>query len=257
MQRVTRRCFLVGAHCVRALLTTKTAEAAPLPPDEDLRIAMLNSFRILDTERDDSVFDAITKTLASVLQVDYSMVTLIDSHRQWSKSTFGTNAPMIPLYWSVCEWAINNHSKPGEHQPPVCVVEDAHLDARFAGSPLVQQVPSIRFYAGVPLVAANNTRLGTLCVLHREPRKLAPHEEHLLRALAGMAMAEMELRRRRHTLEGAVDCLTSAGGGGVGVGVSGDGGVGGGGGGAASSGRLGERLDDLSPMDRRKALQVL
>jgi GAF domain-containing protein len=45
-------------------------------------------------------------------------------------------------------------------------------DRRFAGSPLVEGNPNIRFYAGVQLVAPNNQRLGSLCAISSQPRVL-------------------------------------------------------------------------------------
>jgi GAF domain-containing protein len=52
----------------------------------------------------------------------------------------------------------------------VLVVPDASRDDRFAGNPLVQFDPGIRFYAGVPILSPNGQPLGALCVIDRSPR---------------------------------------------------------------------------------------
>jgi signal transduction histidine kinase len=75
------------------------------------------------------------------------------------------------------------------------VVPDALCDERFAKNPLVIGDPHFRFYAGAPLIAPGGQRLGTLCVIDREPRKLSDEEHGLLRDLAGMVVDTMELRR--------------------------------------------------------------
>ncbi|HAV35887.1 MAG TPA: excisionase, partial [Massilia sp.] len=106
---------------------------------------------------------------------------------QWFKSRVGLALPETPREQSFCSHAIL-----GE-QP--MLVFDAQQDLRFAGNPLVTGAPHIRFYAGVPLLDAQGYRLGTLCVLDREPRRLRERELRALRELAKIAMEE--IRRRR------------------------------------------------------------
>jgi GAF domain-containing protein len=66
------------------------------------------------------------------------------------------------------------------------VVGDATQDPRFADNPMVLGEPHVRFYAGVPLYSVDRMPIGTLCVLDRVPRELAPDDLDLLRDLARM-----------------------------------------------------------------------
>ncbi len=58
---------------------------------------------------------------------------------------------------SFCAWTF----LPGT--PEVLVVTDATKDGRFLHNSLVTGPPSIRFYAGAPIIANDHTRLAFCC----------------------------------------------------------------------------------------------
>jgi diguanylate cyclase (GGDEF)-like protein len=161
--------------------------AAPLPSNEAERLAALRSYDVLDTICEAS-FDNITQMAAQLTGCPISLVSLVDSERQWFKSKVGLDATETPREQSFCAHAITNSSE-------ALVVGDALLDARFSDNPLVSGAPSIRFYAGVPLVNSEGLALGTLCVIDREPRKLSQSQSETLQRLAGAVMTTLELRR--------------------------------------------------------------
>lgn len=169
---------------------------APIPEDEARRLAALRSLGLLDTPPEQR-FNRITRTAARVLGVPMSTVTLIDADRQWFKSRYGLFVAETPRRISFCAHAIVS----GE----LLVVEDTHNDERFRDNPLVTGPPHIRFYAGRPLVSPAGLRMGTLCIMGREPRTLSDEDRLGLDDLA--AWAEMELNvsaqlagaRRHHT----------------------------------------------------------
>ena len=55
-------------------------------------------------------------------------------------------------------------------------MRDATQDARAQDNPLVAGVPAVRFYAAAPLRTHDGFNLGTLSVIDRVPRELAPDE---------------------------------------------------------------------------------
>lgn len=85
------------------------------------------------------------------------------------------------------------------------VIKDASADRRFIDNPLVTGHPGIRFYAGVPLRAADGTPLGALCAIDSSPRDIEPHQLKLLADLANLTMEQFELR-----LLASLDGLTGA-----------------------------------------------
>ncbi|MEM7201948.1 MAG: GAF domain-containing sensor histidine kinase [Planctomycetota bacterium] len=167
-------------------------QSAPIPANESERLAILRSYGILDTPPEER-FDRITRLVSSLLGVPISLVSLIDTDRQWFKSAVGIDAPQTPRDVAFCAHAILGDMP--------LVVEDTATDDRFHDNPLVAGDPKIRFYAGAPLITQSGHRLGTLCAIDREPRQLSPREDAMLTSLAAIVIDELELSAASVALE--------------------------------------------------------
>ncbi len=154
---------------------------APIPADEEQRLAALEELEILDTPAEER-FDRLTRLARKLFDVPIALVSLVDSDRQWFKSKQGLDACETPRSVSFCGHAILSHD--------VLHVPDALEDLRFADSPLVTGEPHIRFYAGAPLVI-DGQRVGTLCLNDRRPRELGEDELRSLRDLADCVQDEL------------------------------------------------------------------
>jgi signal transduction histidine kinase len=141
---------------------------------------------VLDTAPE-AAFDDITRLAAYVCRTPTALISLVDEHRQWFKAAVGLDAKETGRDESFCGHAI--------HEPDLLVVNDALLDPRFAGNPLVTGGPKVRFYAGAQLRSSEGFALGTICVIDTEPHVLSAEQKGLLQALARQAMAQLELRR--------------------------------------------------------------
>ena len=162
------------------------AVPAALPPDEERRLAVLESYCVLDTPAE-SGFDNITRLAQHFFGTRIALVSLIDRNRQWFKSRIGLDVEETHRDLAFCAHAILDDG--------VLVVPDATKDPRFAGNPLVTGEPNIRFYAGAPLVADGH-KLGTLCVIDDTPRGgFDAREAETLTQLARLVVDELELRR--------------------------------------------------------------
>ncbi|KAL6079960.1 putative mitogen-activated protein kinase kinase kinase 11 at C-terminar half [Balamuthia mandrillaris] len=159
----------------------------PNPEDERARLMELRKQHILDTDYEEA-FDRITTLAARLFNVPIAIVSLVDKHRQWFKSCVGLAARETPRCDAFCAWAIL------PKKPECLVVPDATKDERFWLNPLVLGPPSIRFYAGAPLVTSNNYKLGTLCIIDSQPRTMSEAEIQTLTDLAAIVMQAMELR---------------------------------------------------------------
>ena len=159
---------------------------APLPVNEIDRLAALYGLGILDTEPEKD-FDDIVALASAVCGVPMSLVSLIDTDRQWFKARLGTDLTETSRDLSFCAHAILGKD--------LLVVPDARQDARFADNPAVTSAGGVRFYAGAPLVTTDGYALGTLCVVDSEPRRLDVERLQALRALARQVTSQLELRR--------------------------------------------------------------
>jgi signal transduction histidine kinase len=160
-------------------------QKAPLIVNEAERLKELESLHLLDTA-DDEALNNIVKMAASISGCPVSLISLIDSDRQWFKARVGTAVTETPRDISFCAHTIVH----GE----MLEVENTLLDERFHDNPLVAEDPSIRFYAGQPLITKNGFKIGTLCALDVVPRKLNPEQKNLMSLLAKQAMYLIENR---------------------------------------------------------------
>jgi len=166
------------------------------PTRESARLEALRQYKILDTPSEQS-YDDITALAAFICDVPISLISLVDSDRQWFKSKVGLNINETSCDVSFCAHAILSES--------IMIVNDALCDVRFDDNPLVTGAPNIRFYAGVPLQTPEGHSLGTLCVIDRHPRELSKHQVKTLEALARQVVNQMELRRTSEQLADALN----------------------------------------------------
>ncbi|MFT5665299.1 MAG: diguanylate cyclase (GGDEF)-like protein, partial [Gammaproteobacteria bacterium] len=116
--------------------------------------------------------------------VSISLVSLIDTDRQWFKSNHGLEITETSRDISFCAHAIN--------QDDLFVIPDTTEDERFFDNPLVTDDPNIRFYAGYPLKLRPGVNIGTLCLLDPKPRVFDAEDQQLLKDLG--AMIEQEIK---------------------------------------------------------------
>ncbi|UZK65879.1 GGDEF domain-containing protein [Sphingomonas sp. M1-B02] len=157
----------------------------PLLHDDTARIAALNRLNVLDTAPEEP-FEKIVTLVRTVLSVPMAVVTLVDRDRQWFKARRGLDATETPRAVAFCTHTI-------QQREPL-IVEDAHLDPRFAANPLVVGSPHIRSYAGIPLRTAEGYNVGSLCAIDTRVREFSDSEIAILQNLANIVCDELELR---------------------------------------------------------------
>ena len=150
--------------------------------DEGQRLKRLERLHVLDTEPDRLFEDVVMRALGAFPGTSICAVSLVDRDRQWFKAIAGLDVRQTSRAVSFCAHAM--------HGEAPMVVEDASRDTRFAKNALVTGAPSIRFYAGAPLVDG----VGALCVIGTAPRQATETELSRLQALS----TEVNIRLMLH-----------------------------------------------------------
>ena len=151
------------------------------------RLATLHAYQVLDKAPEDA-FYRVTKLVADIFSAPMASVSLIDDQQEWFKSSVGLTATNAKRDVSMCAPTIES----GE---PI-VIEDASIEPRFAGNPLLDGDSPVRFYAGAPLIAPNGAVLGALWIADCAPRfRTTKNQINQLKSMADIVMSEMELSR--------------------------------------------------------------
>ena len=158
----------------------------PHPMDEEERLAALRRYRILDTDPEPQ-FDRVAEIAKRQFDAPLGFVAFMDSDRNFLKARGDLPMSESPRDISFCGFTILSDD--------VLVVEDAENDPRFAGNPLVESDPNLRFYAGAPLITPSGHRIGTVCIFDVKPRHdFGEAEKAKLKDLAAIVTDHLEMR---------------------------------------------------------------
>jgi PAS domain S-box-containing protein len=183
-----------------AMPSSDHVNSEPVPNDtetERRRLARLRLLAVMDTGTE-PIFEGLVRTAAAICGTPISLVSLVDDQRQWFKANVGLEGvEQTPREVAFCAHAIRDDN--------VMEVPNAEEDPRFARNPLVLGDPNIRFYAGAPIRMPGGERIGTLCVIDRQPRRLTQDQLRALGDLASVAQAALLQREKQHYLEVMAD----------------------------------------------------
>ncbi|TVR74757.1 MAG: GAF domain-containing protein, partial [Sphaerobacteraceae bacterium] len=147
------------------------------------RLGLLDSFRV-------DAFDRLTDLAARLLDVQTSLLSIIDADRQFFKSSAHRpdkedEVSERPLSYSFCKYVV------GTDEP--LILDDA------AEHPVIQHnlgyvELGVRAYAGFPVRSRSGVVLGSFCVLDETPRHWSSDDLQTLQALTDLVIDEVRLR---------------------------------------------------------------
>ena len=155
---------------------------APIPVDEEERIAALHMLHLLDTPPEER-FQRLITLARQQFYVPIALLSLVDTNRLWFKACAGITVSHGPRNTSFCQYTIL--------QDECLVIPDTRQDARFTNNAVVAGPPFVRFHAGYPLRAPGGYKVGTFCILDLLPRQLSSFDCERLRNLALLAQREL------------------------------------------------------------------
>ena len=134
----------------------------------------------------------MARLAAFICQTPASLVTLVDSTRQWFLSEHGISATDTSREVAFCIHALVS--------PDLVIVPDTHADARFAANPPVTGEPFVRFYAGAPLSRPTAHVWGRSASWTMSLGPSSADQADALHALSRPATAQLERHRLKREL---------------------------------------------------------
>ena len=153
------------------------------------RLGALQRTELLDT-LPELEFDRVTRLACRLLGTEVALLSLVDSDRQFFKSSCGLPEPwasarQTPLSHSFCQHVVASEK--------YLAIEDARMEPLVADNPAVFELGVIA-YLGVPVLAPNGKILGSFCAIAPKPRAWSKDDIALMQDLAGIVESEIALR---------------------------------------------------------------
>jgi len=158
-----------------------------IPSHEAVRLRTLHQFQIVNTTPE-QIFDDYVACAAQLFSVPIALISLVDADYVWFKAIAGATVSGLERQASMCSAAILSSD--------TVVISDYSPESCNLIRPDVAQANGLKFYAGAALLAPNDSHLGMLAVIAREPRDFSAIEVQVLTRLAGLVSQTIELRYR-------------------------------------------------------------
>ena len=144
---------------------------------------------LLDSDPE-PIFDRLTSIAARALNVPVTLISLIDTNRQFFKSYCGLSEPLASKRETSLDYSFCQH---------VVVLERPMVISDVLSHPLVHNNLAVselgvRSYVGVPLTNGRGHIIGSLCALDFIPREWTESNLEVLTALSAHIASEVDVR---------------------------------------------------------------
>lgn len=163
----------------------------PLAENEKERLKMLNNAKTFNPVYE-SHFERITELASSICDTSIAFITLIDQDKQWYRSNKIFTSEEISIENEFYRQTVKN--------PGIFEVLNADSDINFISAESHQYI-KILYYAGISLIDASGTVMGTLSIFDTKARnELTPKQKRLLELLANEIVSIIEQIKSRKEL---------------------------------------------------------
>ena len=161
------------------------------------RLEALRASGLMDSGSEEA-FDRLTRLAARLLNVPVALISLVDDHRQYFKSSaFTAAAPAFPsetpLSHSFCKHVVVAAAP--------LAVSDVRQHEELKNNPAIQL--GVIAYAGMPLMSRDGVVLGSFCAIDDKPHEWTQSQLDTLRDLTAAAATEIDLRLANEALRNA------------------------------------------------------
>lgn len=172
-------------------LASPTIEALESSDHSGERLSALYQTDLMDSGPEER-FDRLTRLVGATLSVPVALVSLVDTKRQFFKSTFGLPEPWktqreTPLTHSFCQHVVARAAP--------LVIDDATLDPLVCNNLAIPEL-NVRAYLGIPLLTGEGHVLGSLCAIDSQPHQWSGREQEILADFAKLVEEQIALRER-------------------------------------------------------------
>jgi transcriptional regulator with GAF, ATPase, and Fis domain len=160
-----------------------------IPVDETQRLVSIQHYDVRHSLQE-PVFGEFVSLTARIFSLPISLIALIDETKVHYTANFGLeNVAAQPREEALCSTAILNKK---------AVV---YADLATETSPLITRQAAeaahdkgLRFYAAAPIQMPDERRVGSLCVIDRQPRTFSSEEQDLLEQIATLVSQMVSVR---------------------------------------------------------------
>ena len=158
--------------------------------DDPKRLTALKETGLMDSPIEAS-FDRFTRLVSMALRCEVSIMSLVDTDRQFFKSATGLPEPyrtlrQTPLSHSFCQHVVTSGK--------LLRVTDARLDPLVRENGAVSDL-GVQAYLGVPIVTDSGFVLGSFCAISGHAREWSEQDLAILESINQAVLNEIRLRK--------------------------------------------------------------
>lgn len=154
--------------------------------NEEARLENLKKYKILYTKTE-PYFDQLAAITATMMNTPIAMINFVDRDIVWTKADqHGRVGKEMERGVSLCSLAILNES--------VTVFEDLIQNPVLVSNPMFVGESGLRFYAAAAITTNEGFRVGSVCIVDKNPRVFSEEDRRKLERMALLVRLEMNRR---------------------------------------------------------------